>query len=235
MAQAVLAGLSALTSLSLISFLRINFSPIILAKVWGLTLIAHWWGLSRMPLPEPITVTLIDLGIVPTSQVVQLTPPEPWEWEREAWFSKEKPRYPQAKKWWNVCWAGRTSGVHYIHHHLFIQQTFEPLLYARPCATHWGHNKGHDRPSPWLQGVCGLGRTADFKPESTNRRMLLGASVEAWGQMGDDPSEACVGAWEMASEWMDKRRYSDRVGTSRVQGTVRDLAWVLGPYQVHLH
>lgn len=31
--------------------------------------------------------------------------------------------------------------------------------------------------------------------------------------------EACVGAWDTAGEWMDKRRYSDRVGPEGVGGS----------------
>ena len=59
-----------------------------------------------------------------------------------------------------------------------------------------------------------LGRTADFKPEST----LLGPSMKAWGQMGDDPEViphfewtkegtltgwAPVECWEGSGPWLE--------------------------------
>lgn len=79
------------------------------------------------------------------------------------------------------------------------------------------------------------GLVPDFKEsvvweeqQTLNQKARIGACY--WGQVwkpgdkwGMTPLRPVWAPWEMASEWMDKRRYSDRVGTSWVQGTVRDL------------
>ena len=57
-------------------------------------------------------------------------------------FQKGNPRYPKAKRSeMDAEQAEPQVSTTLIHHHLFLQQTLEALLCARPGAKHWGHIK----------------------------------------------------------------------------------------------
>ena len=156
MAQTVLAGLSVLTFLFLTSFLSVSFSPVIPAKFWGLTLIAPLWDWVTCPsLNQLLGLWLTKPRSCALSQGLGSAPLEPWEWESEAGFQKGNPRYPKAKRSeMDAEQAEPQVSTTLIHHHLFLQQTLEALLCARPGAKHWGTvDKGHGSPSPRLRGV----------------------------------------------------------------------------------
>lgn len=71
-----------------------------------------------------------------------------------------------------------TSDGYYIHHHLFIQQTFDPLLCARPVP-HTGdtvQNMTHLVPAFMEFMVWG------GQQQTLNQKAQLGACVGTWGQ-----------------------------------------------------